>query len=94
MTIRAITFRQLILVLLSSSVCAFLVACAQSGGGGSSSSSGSITVTISTAPPATMTTGSNARILAQITGDTTNSGVVLELFTGQLRCHLWAIQLQ
>ena len=75
MTIRAITFRQLILALLSSSVCVFLVACAQSGGGGSSSSSGSITVTISTPPPATMTTGSNFPIAAQITGDTTNSGV-------------------
>jgi hypothetical protein len=75
MTIRALTFRQLILVLISSSVCALLVACAQSGSGGSSSSSGSITVTISTAPPATMTTGAMIPLAAAITGDTTNSGV-------------------
>jgi hypothetical protein len=76
MTIRTVTFRQLILLLISSSMCAFLVACAQNGNGGSSSSSGSITVTLSTAPPATMTTGAGTPLAAQITGDTTNSGVV------------------
>ena len=76
MTIRALTLRQLILILITSCVCAFLVACAQSGSGGSSSSAGSITVTITTAPPSTMTTGANAPVEAQITGDTSNSGVV------------------
>ena len=76
MTIRAITFLQLILILITSGMCAFLVACAQSGSGGSSSSAGSIAVTITTPPPATMITGASRPIAAQITGDTTNSGVV------------------
>ncbi len=76
MTIRVITFRQLILILITSGMCAFLVACAQSGSGGSSSSAGSIAVTITTPPPATMITGASRPIAAQITGDTTNSGVV------------------
>jgi hypothetical protein len=76
MTIRAITFRQLILVVISAAACAFLVACASSSSGGSSSTTPTITVTISTPPPATMTTGSIVPLAAQITGDTTNSGVV------------------